>query len=109
METDPLPLLSHQPGRDHRQGPVLPDPVSQIVNVPEVRFLLAAALKQTGRNADALQQVLLLLQSQQENVGKDPESWAYWQRRAGNEIANQLYREGTSRTPWKSISVWGTG
>ena len=63
-------------------------------NVPEVRFLLAAALKQTGRNADALQQVLLLLQSQQENVGKDPESWAYWQRRAGNEIANQLYREG---------------
>ena len=52
-------------------------------NVPEVRFLLASALKQTGRNADALQQVLLLLQSQQENVSKDPESWAYWQRRAG--------------------------
>ena len=63
-------------------------------NVPEVRFLLASALKQTGRNADALQQVLLLLQTEQENVGKDPESWAYWQRRAGNEIANQLYREG---------------
>jgi tetratricopeptide (TPR) repeat protein len=63
-------------------------------HVPEVRFLLASALQHTGRNADALQQVLLLLQSQQENVGKDPESWAYWQRRAGNEIANQLYREG---------------
>jgi tetratricopeptide (TPR) repeat protein len=63
-------------------------------NVPEVRFLLAAALQKMGRNPDAMQQVLLLLQSQQENAGKDPETWAYWQRRAGNEIANQLYKEG---------------
>lgn len=47
-----------------------------------------------GRNPDGLQQVLLLLQSQQDNVSKDPETWAYWQRRAGNEIANQLYKEG---------------
>jgi tetratricopeptide (TPR) repeat protein len=63
-------------------------------NLPEVRFLLSHALTDAGRNADALQQVLLLLQSQQENVEKDPETWAYWQRRAGNEIANQLYKEG---------------
>jgi tetratricopeptide (TPR) repeat protein len=63
-------------------------------DVPEVRFLLASALQKLGRNPDAMQQVLLLLQSQQENAGKDPEAWAYWQRRAGNEIANQLYKEG---------------
>ena len=63
-------------------------------NLPEVRFLLAAALQHIGRNGDALQQVLLLLQTQQENGSKDPEAWAYWQRRAGNEIANQLYKEG---------------
>ncbi|MGD0412253.1 MAG: tetratricopeptide repeat protein [Verrucomicrobiota bacterium] len=63
-------------------------------NVPEVRFLLASALQKMERNADAMQQVLLLLQSQEENAGKDPETWAYWQRRAGNEIANQLYKEG---------------
>jgi tetratricopeptide (TPR) repeat protein len=63
-------------------------------NLPEVRFLLAGALKNIGRNPEAMQQVLLLLQSQQENVSKDPETWAYWQRRAGNEIANQLYKEG---------------
>jgi tetratricopeptide (TPR) repeat protein len=63
-------------------------------NLPEVRFLLASALKNLGRNPDAMQQVLLLLQSQQDNVSKDPEIWAYWQRRAGNEIANQLYKEG---------------
>ena len=63
-------------------------------NVPEVRFLLACSFKNMKRDPDALQQVLLLLQSQQENVSKDPETWAYWQRRAGNEIANQLYKQG---------------
>jgi tetratricopeptide (TPR) repeat protein len=66
----------------------------QSSDVPEVRFLLAAALKGVGRNQDSMRQVLLLLQSQQENVSKNPETWFYWQRRAGNEIANQLYKEG---------------
>jgi tetratricopeptide (TPR) repeat protein len=63
-------------------------------NVPEVRFVLACSFKNMKRDSDALQQVLLLLQSQQETVSKDPETWAYWQRRAGNEIANQLYKQG---------------
>jgi tetratricopeptide (TPR) repeat protein len=63
-------------------------------DVPEVRFDLASADKAVGHNADALKQVLLLLQSQQENAKNNPELWVYWQRRAGNEIANQLYKEG---------------
>jgi len=63
-------------------------------DVPEVRFDLASAEKAMGRNADALKQVLLLLQSQQDNARSNPELWVYWQRRAGNEIANQLYKEG---------------
>ncbi len=62
-------------------------------DVPEVRFILASTYKALGRNSDALQQVLLLLQSQQENAQRNPELWVYWQRRAGNEIANQLYAE----------------
>jgi tetratricopeptide (TPR) repeat protein len=62
--------------------------------VPEVRFFLASSLKKLGHNNDSLKQVLLLLQSQEENVRKNPEVWTYWQRRAGNEIANQLYKEG---------------
>jgi tetratricopeptide (TPR) repeat protein len=62
-------------------------------DVPEVRFILASAYKAVGRNSDALRQVLLLLQSQQDNVQRNPELWVYWQRRAGNEIANQLYKE----------------
>ena len=40
-----------------------------------------------------MKQVLLLLQSQQDNAAKIPRLWVYWQRRAGNEIANQLYKE----------------
>jgi len=60
----------------------------------ELRFLLASSLKQLGRNHDALQQVLLLLKSQEGDAESDPAHWNYWQRRAGNEIANQLYLEG---------------
>ncbi len=62
--------------------------------VPEVRFVLASALKKLGRNHESMKQVLVLLQSQQDNVRKNPETWTYWQQRAGNDIANQLYKEG---------------
>jgi tetratricopeptide (TPR) repeat protein len=61
---------------------------------PEVRYYLAEALKALGRNNEALQQVLLCLQEQKVKTKNDPEVWAYWQQRVGNEIANQLYREG---------------
>jgi tetratricopeptide (TPR) repeat protein len=61
--------------------------------VPEVRFILASADQALGHSAEALKQVLLLLQSQQESARRNPELWVYWQRRAGNEIANQLYKE----------------
>jgi tetratricopeptide (TPR) repeat protein len=64
------------------------------MDVPEVRFLLADSLKHLGRNQESLKQVLLLLQTERDNVDRDPELWAYWQRRAGNEIAGQLYKEG---------------
>jgi tetratricopeptide (TPR) repeat protein len=62
-------------------------------DVPEARFDLASAYKAVGRNSDALRQVMLLLQSQEANARANPELWIYWQRRAGNEIANQLYKE----------------
>lgn len=62
--------------------------------LPEVRFLLANSLKQLGRDRDATQQVLVLLESQQSAATNQPGNWLYWQQRAGNEIANQLYKEG---------------
>lgn len=60
----------------------------------EVRYQLATALKRLGRNQEAMQQVLELLASQQTKASAKPESWAYWQQRTGNDIANQLYKEG---------------
>ena len=61
---------------------------------PEVRYYFAAALKALGRNNEALQQVLLCLCEQKIKTKNHPEVWAYWQQRVGNEIGNQLYREG---------------
>src|SRR5579862_1322323 len=61
---------------------------------PEVRFHVALALKRLSRNGESLQQVLMLLQEQKERTKEHPELWAYWQQQAGNEIGNQLYREG---------------
>jgi len=63
-------------------------------NQPEVRFCLAVALKELGRNSESLQQVLALLKEEKVQSKDHPEVWAYWQERTGNEIANQLYREG---------------
>ena len=63
---------------------------------PEVRFLCATSLKQMGRNTDALRQVLALLEEQHGAGTRAPTTLAYWQRRAGNEIANQFYQEGES-------------
>jgi tetratricopeptide (TPR) repeat protein len=61
---------------------------------PETRYYLAQSLKALGRNAEALQQVLLCLQQQKSRTAKNPELWAYWQQRVGNEVGNELYHEG---------------
>lgn len=64
------------------------------LDLPEVRYLLADALKKVGRNRESMQQVLALLEAQQKQAEKHPEIWAYWQQKTGNEIANELYKEG---------------
>lgn len=63
-------------------------------DLPEIRFLLADSLKKLGRNREAMQQVLTLLESQQVASTNNPANWVYWQERTGNEIGNQLYKEG---------------
>ncbi len=60
----------------------------------EVRFLLSESFRKVGRIRDALVQTLELLKAGQAAAAKDPETWAYWQQRTGNDLANQLYREG---------------
>jgi tetratricopeptide (TPR) repeat protein len=86
----------------------------------EARFLLVTALKRLGRTDDAVREIGELLQAQHRSAKADPKQWLYWQQRAGNEIANQLYREGDfinalqlyellaqlNRTPEWQIPVW---
>ena len=76
------------------QGPDFIQKYPDDRNLPKVRFLLAKALKQLGRNSESLQQVMILLESKSRSAAQSPADWAYWQQRTGNEIANQLYQEG---------------
>lgn len=60
----------------------------------EVRFHMALSSRALGSPGESLQQVLQLLQEQQRMAATQPQVWAYWRQRVGNEIANQFYREG---------------
>jgi tetratricopeptide (TPR) repeat protein len=62
--------------------------------LPEVRFLLADALKHLGRTKEATQEVLMLVQSQRAVADQDRQNWIYWQQKTGNVIANELYAQG---------------
>ncbi len=79
--------------------------------MPEVRFIIARIYKQTSRNREATAHTIKLLQSQQAGAGANPELWTYWQQRTGNDIANQLYREGdylNALSVYDAISQLGT-
>ena len=62
--------------------------------IAEVRFLMAEAHKKLGMHQEAIQQTLELLNTEQERASKDPDNWAYWQKRTGNKLANELYEQG---------------
>jgi TolA-binding protein len=59
----------------------------------EVRFHLVTALKAQRRVPEARTQLLQLLQPSPADGARPLRGWLYWQQRAGNEIANQLYNE----------------
>lgn len=61
---------------------------------PETRYYLAQSLKAAGQSGEALRQVSIFLREQKSQTQDRPEVWAYWQQRVGNEIGNQLYKEG---------------
>jgi TolA-binding protein len=61
-------------------------------NVPEARYLLSRSLRALGRKDEALQATLDLLRSQQS--GGDAKAWTYWQRRTGNQLANDFFQNG---------------
>ncbi|MSU63809.1 MAG: tetratricopeptide repeat protein [Pedosphaera sp.] len=88
-----LSVLARQ-GETIGQAKSFLDRYPKTAEAAEVRFILASTYKSQGHNQDALKQVLLLMESSQETSGSNPVEWAFWQKRAGNEIANELYSEG---------------
>ncbi len=61
-------------------------------NVPEARYLLALSLRALGRKQEALDATLAVLRTVQSN--RDPSRWSYWQRRTGNQLANDFFQAG---------------
>lgn len=63
-------------------------------NVPEARSLLATTLRRLNRKQEALEVTLELLRNQHDRAPANPKSWAYWQRRTGNQLANDFFQSG---------------
>jgi tetratricopeptide (TPR) repeat protein len=91
---------------------------------PEARFLLALTLRKLGRTEEALGITLALLRNEYGNASADPKGWAYWQRRTGNQLANDFFQSGdtmsavaiyeslaqlSEETTWRLPIVYQTG
>ena len=63
-------------------------------NVPEARYLLAVTLRELNRPQEAFAATLELLRTAQSTVATNPKLWAYWQRRTGNQLANDFFSAG---------------
>jgi tetratricopeptide (TPR) repeat protein len=62
-------------------------------NGPEARFLLAQLLGELGRRDESLRVTLDLLNNERAR-GDTSGTWQTWQRRTGNQLANQFYQQG---------------
>lgn len=60
----------------------------------EGRYMLACAFRSQGRPAESYSTVLELLRQVLGQKEKTPKIWLYWQKKAGNEFANEHYQRG---------------
>lgn len=63
-------------------------------NAAEARYLLATTYRQLNRPQEAFAATLELLQHEQRHATADPKRWLYWQRRTGNQLANDFFESG---------------
>jgi TolA-binding protein len=63
-------------------------------NIPEARYMLATSLRALKRPQDAFASTLQLLRTEKSKVAANPKRWAYWQRRTGNQLANDFFEDG---------------
>lgn len=58
----------------------------------EARYMLASAYKTLSRPQDAYDTVIDLLRAAKDKSEADPKAWSFWQKKAGNEFANDYYQ-----------------
>lgn len=63
-------------------------------NSPEAAYLLATTLRQLNRLNESLAVTRELLESVKSRSRQNPQLWAYWQRRTGNQLANDFFQNG---------------
>jgi TolA-binding protein len=63
-------------------------------NVPEARYLLATTLRATKHPQESLTATLDLLRAEKSRSNADAKRWVYWQRRTGNQLANDFFQGG---------------
>ena len=63
-------------------------------NVPQARYLLATSLRTLNRQQEAFSVTLDLLRAEHSKVAADSKRWIYWQRRTGNQLANDFFESG---------------
>jgi TolA-binding protein len=63
-------------------------------NVPQARYLLAITLRSLNRQQEAFVVTLQLLREESSRVAADSKRWIYWQRRTGNQLANDFFESG---------------
>jgi TolA-binding protein len=66
----------------------------QNTSAQEARYLLCISLRRLGRVQEALAETLTILRSAKAQSETDNEHWTYWQRRTGNQLANDFYEQG---------------
>ena len=61
---------------------------------PECRYLLATSLRAQRRAPEAFDTVIDLLRAEKSKSSEAPERWRFWQKKTGNEFANEYYQHG---------------
>ena len=72
-------------------------------NVPEARYLLSISLRRLNHDQEAFDTVLTLLRTEKARQSADPRRWIYWQRRTGNQMANEFYDQGNF---WNALVIY---
>ncbi len=63
-------------------------------SAPECRYILASALRSQHKPKESFDAVLSLLREEKARKDKAPDQWVYWQKKTGNEFANDFYQQG---------------